>query len=40
MGGRGASSSSNSRVSASEREAYERYVQERLNNKEYMRAIQ
>ena len=38
MGGRGASSSSNSRVSASEREAYERYVQERLNNKEYMRA--
>ena len=38
MGGRGASSSNNTRVSASEREAYERYVQERLNSKEYMKA--
>lgn len=37
MGGRGASSSSKIKVSKSEREAYEKYVYDRLNDKEYMR---
>lgn len=37
MGGRGASSGNNSKLTKKEREAYEKYVQQRLNSKEYMR---
>ena len=45
MGGRGAKAGNvatkgNTAVTKAEREAYQKYVQERLNNKEYIRANQ